>query len=175
MTGPVCNRPDAARAAARRPIGPAEVPHLEALGRRLSELRRAAGLSRAALARAAELSSPTVGRLEAGTRRTRASTLARLAGALAGPDEAPALVAELAALAGPALAPESDFAERVDRRRARRARRAEREAEAEEARQERADAALAAEARRRAAASDRDLLRALAHVQRLLRRHRERW
>lgn len=157
MTAPARNGADAVRAASRRPIAPAEVPHLEALGAHLSERRRAAGLSRAALARAAGLSPPTVGRLEVGTRRTRATALARLARALAGPEEAPALAAELVALAGPALAPESGFAERVERRRERRARRTRRRAEATRSRaDERARAERAAER----TAAVRDLRRA---------------
>ena len=116
----------------RRPIQPAETPYLSALGNRLRELRRDRGLTQAQLAVAADLSRRHVERLEAGTRRTRRSTLSRIAEALGGPS----LENELVTLAGPALAQESDFAERVARRRARRVRkqaqaRAKRERQAE--------------------------------------------
>lgn len=98
----------------RRPMTQAEVPHLEALGRRLCELREAAGLSQARLADSAELSPTHIASLERGTRRTRASTLERLGGVL-GAD-----VEELIGLAGPALAPESPHRDRIERRRRRR-------------------------------------------------------
>lgn len=109
----------------RRPIKAAEIPHLEALGARLRELRRGrAGLSQERLAERAELSAGTIGRIEAGTRRTRFSTLERIAAALTDADpslgESESLAVSLAGLAGPALAPESEYAERVERRRKRR-------------------------------------------------------
>jgi transcriptional regulator with XRE-family HTH domain len=113
----------------RCPIEPMETPYLLALGSRLRELRRDRGLTQAQLANAADLSRRHVERLEAGNRRTRESTLARIAAALGDPS----LENELVALAGPALAAESAFAERVARRRARRARKRERESGRERA------------------------------------------
>lgn len=113
------------RARSRRPVEPVEVPHLEALGRRLREARAATGLTQAAIGSAAELSRNHLSSLERGVRRTRASTLERLASALTEDGEAAAgLYRELVALAGPALAPESDYADRVERRRRRRSRQA---------------------------------------------------
>jgi transcriptional regulator with XRE-family HTH domain len=118
------------RASARRPIGPDEVPFLEALGAELRALREAAHLSRPALAWAAEISPTHLRYLEEGVRRTRRSTLGRVAAVLA--ESAPVaasandLADYLASLAGPALAPESDYAERVHRRRRRRVLKAER-------------------------------------------------
>ncbi len=106
-----------ARATCRRPIAPLEVFPLEALAGRLRELRTAAGLSRMELAESAELAPSTVERIERATRRTRRSTLERIAKVL------DADASQLADLAGPALAPESDYAERVSRRRARRTQR----------------------------------------------------
>jgi transcriptional regulator with XRE-family HTH domain len=100
----------------RRPIQPAETPYLGALGNRLRELRRSRGLTQGQLADAADLSRRHVERLEAGNRRTRRPTLFRIAEALGDPS----LVNELAILGGLALAPESDFGERVALRRARR-------------------------------------------------------
>lgn len=126
---------DTTRAACRRPILAGEIPSLEALGRRLRELRRRTGLSQAALARAAQLNGATISRVEAGTRRTRRSTLERIASALVAelPDlgDADRLTDDLAALAGPALAPESAYADRVARRRKRRHRKREQTAEGE--------------------------------------------
>jgi hypothetical protein len=61
----------------------------------------------------------TIQRIEAGARRTRRSTLDRIAEALGDPQ----LAGVLAELAGPALAPESPYAERIARRRVRRHRR----------------------------------------------------
>jgi transcriptional regulator with XRE-family HTH domain len=113
----------------RRPLEPSETPYLLALGIRLRELRRDSGLTQAQLAEAAELSCRHIERLEAGNRRTRRSTLARIAAALGDP----LLGNQLADLAGPALAPESGFAERIARRRARRARKRARERERETA------------------------------------------
>lgn len=77
-----------------------------------------AGLSQVRLATAAELASSTIERIESGARRTRRSTLERITAAL----ERPKVAAELAAFAGPALAPESEYAERIVRRRERRGR-----------------------------------------------------
>jgi transcriptional regulator with XRE-family HTH domain len=107
------------RAGSRRPIEAAEITHLEALGARLAAGRRSRRLSQSALAADAELSVSTVQRIEAGTRRTRRTTLERIAAALGDPE----LADELPRLAGPALAPESTYAERIARRRQRRHRR----------------------------------------------------
>jgi transcriptional regulator with XRE-family HTH domain len=108
----------AQRAESRRPIDDGEVDRLEALGSRLADLRRSAGLSQARLATRGELAPSTIERLEAGTRRTRRSTLERIARALELPDAA----GELVDLAGPTLAPESAYADRIARRRERRGR-----------------------------------------------------
>jgi transcriptional regulator with XRE-family HTH domain len=99
-----------------------------ALGHLLRASRQAAGLTQAVLAKEAQISERHVRRLERGQRRTRRSTLGRLAYAIVNSEPAvgPAtrLVEELVVAAGSALADESDHADRVDRRRARRARRA---------------------------------------------------
>jgi len=79
------------------------------------------------LARSAELSSWMVGQIELGTRRTRRSTLRRIARAIvnAGPNASTEdeLTEQLVEAAGAALAPESGYRDRVDRRRKRRAKR----------------------------------------------------
>ena len=117
-------RREAARHECRRPIEPWEVPHLECLAAGLRSLRSAVGMSQIALAIAAGLSPTTLYRIEAAVRRTRASTLQRIATALV--EAAPGrwtvegLTADLATLAGMGLAPESGFRGRVERRRARR-------------------------------------------------------
>ena len=101
-----------------------EVEFLEGLGRRLATLRRQAGLTQRALGFRAALSESQIYRIESGARRTRRSTLERVAEALANtcPALGPAseLGQTLAAAAGPALAPESPFRDRVARRRKRR-------------------------------------------------------
>jgi len=91
----------------------------------------AAGLSQDALAWRANLNPSTIYRIEAATRRTRLSTLQRIAEALVGsaPWDAQRVTADLATLAGLGLAPESQYRERVEGRRARRRRRFEREVE----------------------------------------------
>lgn len=112
------------RRGARRPIRTEEAPHLERLGDRLRELRRKAGFRQAELARRAELSPWMLRALERGARRTHRSTLERVAQALASAPQPPAPASDLAddlmALAGQALAPESPYRARVERRRARR-------------------------------------------------------
>jgi transcriptional regulator with XRE-family HTH domain len=117
---------DAERRGCRRPIESDEVPYLVALGCRVRELRGRAELTQAKLADLAGLSVSTVGRIEAGARRTRRSTLGRIVAAVARADpslgEPEPLVDSLAGLGGPALAPESVFADRIARRRERRAR-----------------------------------------------------
>ena len=75
----------------------------------------------------------TIYRIEAAVRRTRLSTLQRIAEALceAAPwmGDAERVTADLATLAGLGLAPESHYRERVERRRARRERRSEEQTE----------------------------------------------
>jgi transcriptional regulator with XRE-family HTH domain len=97
------------RAGSRHPIQLHEIAHLEALGNRLATVRHDRGFTQAGLAQKAELSTSAIGRIESGTRRTRRSTLERIAIALGSPN----LADELARLAGPALAPESPHAERI--------------------------------------------------------------
>lgn len=93
-----------------------------ALGSALRRARSDRKVSQHSLARTSQISERHLQRLERGERLTRASTLARLAQALE-PDEAAAqlLLTEFLSLAGPMLADETPYAERVDRRRARRA------------------------------------------------------
>jgi transcriptional regulator with XRE-family HTH domain len=97
-----------------RPIEWHEVQHLHRMGDQLTALRRTAGLSQRRLADLAGLHRVSVARIEAGQRRTRRSTLARIAMALTAtcPElgSPGALVDELARLAGRALAPESAWA-----------------------------------------------------------------
>lgn len=107
----------ATAATVRLPLQPHEVGPALALGRLIRSRRLATGRTIAALADAAEISPRHWRRLEAGERRTRASTLDRIAAAL-GVDPV-----ELAEAAGPALADESVYADRVAARRARRTRR----------------------------------------------------
>lgn len=104
-----------------RPLADDERVAAVALGHVLRQLRVDAGLSVRALGEAAQLGRRQVQRLEAGQRRTRASTLARLARALTSPPADVALAVWLVRAAGPALAPESVYAVRVDRRREQRA------------------------------------------------------
>ncbi len=97
-----------------------EVAAASQLGQLLSELRRASGLSQRETAVAAQVSPRHLRRLERGERRTRLSTLERLAGALAGPgtlDRGEHLLRVLLQAAGPALAPESEHRQRVENRR----------------------------------------------------------
>lgn len=110
------------RAEARRPITEAEVADLERLGAQVRELRHEAGMTQQQLADAAQLSRSQVRRIEAGTRRTRRSTLGRIAEAVADriDDDADDLADRLESAAGAALAPESAYAERVAERRERR-------------------------------------------------------
>jgi transcriptional regulator with XRE-family HTH domain len=93
----------------------------------LKNLRLAAGLSRLELGILAAVSDVTIFRIEAGVRRTRVSTLERIAYGLC--HAAPTLgdpagvLADLCTVAHLGLAPESEFADRVQRRRQRRERR----------------------------------------------------
>lgn len=113
---------DHERAETRRPITEAEVADLERLGAQVRELRHEAGMTQQQLADAAQLSRSQVRRIEAGTRRTRRSTLERIAEAVADliDDDADDLTDRLESTAGAALAPESAYAERVADRRERR-------------------------------------------------------
>jgi transcriptional regulator with XRE-family HTH domain len=118
------------RAGSRRPIPPDQVAALVALGAELRILRENLGLSRRVLSAGAEVSEGHLARIEWGARRTRASTLRRITAALVaaapelgGADE---LTDWLVEVAGPSLAPESPYAERIAKRRARRHRKADR-------------------------------------------------
>ncbi|GAC1575743.1 MAG: hypothetical protein NVS3B18_09480 [Candidatus Dormibacteria bacterium] len=106
----------------RRPLRTHEQPHLIALGRLLGTVRRASGLTQPQLALYAGLSRVQVARIETASTRTRRSTLVRMASALVvhnpGLGSVDRLVDDLVATAGPALAEESQYAERVARRRA---------------------------------------------------------
>ncbi len=95
------------RAHTWRPILPAEIPYLEALGAGLKSLRKKAGLTQAQLAEAALMSACSVKRIEAGTRRTRTSTLTRIVNALNAESKGVADLAALVATAGPALGREA--------------------------------------------------------------------
>jgi len=118
---------DRRRAACRRPIDPAEIPYLEALGDEIRRLRDRTGIPRRVLAEAAGSSTWLVMSIEHAIRRTRRSTLERLAWTLVDLNpgieggDGSALAERLANLAGPALAPESVFAARMERRRRKRA------------------------------------------------------
>ncbi len=93
------------------------------LGQELRALRHAARLSLRQLEWLCELSAPQLCRIESGARRTRQSTLERIAASLVSvrPDLGPAaeLARWLTSLAGPALAPESAYAEEIAERRRR--------------------------------------------------------
>jgi transcriptional regulator with XRE-family HTH domain len=104
-----------------RPISGEEVPYLVRAGAHLRAVREACGVPRSALAAATGLNAKTIYRIQVGARRTRARTLKVIAAALTdAPDE---FAAELIALAGPALAPESAYVQRVETRRLRQLRR----------------------------------------------------
>ena len=105
------------------PLRESEIQHLEQLGTRLRTARAIAGVSRSGLARATGLNPKTIYRIESGTRRTRARTIRILAAVLS--DDPDALTKELIETAGPALAAESRFIDRVESRRLRRVRRTE--------------------------------------------------
>lgn len=115
------------RAAARRPITDEEVPHLVAWGAELRRLRRASPYTRAEVVAMASISLSYLDELEMGTRRPRRETVESLLVAILDDDdlEEPAWsqhVAAHVAMLGPALAPPSDYAEKVERTRRRRAR-----------------------------------------------------
>ena len=124
---------DAERASCRRPIRAEEVPALEALGSEIRRLRRdEARLSRKELGSLVQLSEGHITRIELGLRRTRESTLRRIVAGLTllrpelgAPEE---VLENLLVLAGPVLASESLYCDRVERRRHRRWKRIRREA-----------------------------------------------
>ncbi len=108
-----------------RPIASEEVLALCDLGEVVHQARTAAELSQGELAKAVTLSKRHLQRIEAGQRRTRLSTLKRLAEFLAcflviGEDD---LLEVLLQAAGRSLAQESEYADNVELRRAQRARR----------------------------------------------------
>lgn len=109
----------------RRPITAEEVPHLEALGQRVTEMRTAVGLTRRSLSRLAPVSYEHLSAIERGKRRTRRSMLQRILAPIVHDDALEMELDELVAIAGPALALEIDeaYAERAQRRRERRDRR----------------------------------------------------
>jgi transcriptional regulator with XRE-family HTH domain len=115
----------------RRPIENHERPHLAELGAALRSLRQHAGLSRAVLADRTGMNQRSISRIEAGERRTRRSTLTRILKALVNEDETLGetdyLLDGLVRRAGPALAAESPYQERIEARRLRREKREERE------------------------------------------------
>jgi transcriptional regulator with XRE-family HTH domain len=119
----------------RRPILVREQPHLKRLGTMLATTRRALGLTQQQVALDAGMHWTHLQRLELGTRRTRRSTLRRLAAVFVVHEPKLGPVDELADMladaAGPSLAEESAYAERVARRRARRLDAAYRQAERE--------------------------------------------
>lgn len=111
----------------RRPLEAHELEPMRRLGRRVSELRMQTGLSHRVIAAGAVLTSRQLERIESAGRRTRRSTLDRILEAmLVGcPDlgDREVLLAELVALAGPALAGESPYAAKSAARRASKAQR----------------------------------------------------
>jgi transcriptional regulator with XRE-family HTH domain len=118
------------QARCRRPIvSEAESERLVAMGAELRRLRQTAGLSLAEVAWAAEVSVQTVWRVETGRRRTRRSTLRRFLDPIV--TEAPklgdldALLEHLCLVGGDAVAEESIYRDRLERRRKRRSRRRE--------------------------------------------------
>lgn len=114
-----------------REIEDFEKTYLRALGSALRSLRRHAGLSQAAVAEHSGVHPRTIGRIEAGQRRTRRSTLRRILIALTNADgslgDIEYLLDGLVRRAGPALAAESPYEDRIEARRRRRERRRERE------------------------------------------------
>ena len=111
------------RLKSRRPIADDEVQLLEELGRAIGQARGSAGLSRRALAESALMHPTSIARIEYGTRRTRSSTLKRIARALAAECDdldADALFKRWVRLGSRAIALESEYADRLDLRRQRR-------------------------------------------------------
>lgn len=102
------------------PLTNDEREHLERLGAELRALRCERGLTQVELARRSKMHHSSIGRHERGQRRVRRTTLERIAAALVDEDLAAETVDGWVALAGPGLAQESDYADRVARRRERR-------------------------------------------------------
>lgn len=108
-----------ARARSRNPLTAAEFPHAEALGRLLRSLRAESGYTAQDVALYSELSRNQLYNIESATRRTRASTLARLGetyGYRLRVDPAQ-LTARLVETAGIAVAAETNYPEHVNSRR----------------------------------------------------------
>jgi transcriptional regulator with XRE-family HTH domain len=103
-----------------QPITDDERPYLLRMGARLEQLRKAADLSRRDVAEAPGMNRQSIYRIERGLRRTWRRTLRVLAEIVS--EDPDATAAELLRLAGPALAPESPWVERIERRRQRRLR-----------------------------------------------------
>jgi transcriptional regulator with XRE-family HTH domain len=113
------------RAGSVNPLTDAEVPYAEALGKYLKALREETGLGTRVIAIRAGIVYETWHRIEEATRHTRHSTLERIANELGealGRDAKP-IYDEMERLAGPCLAPESLYRERVENRRVTRLRR----------------------------------------------------
>lgn len=109
----------------RRPIEDWERPYLNDLGIRLRLYRDEIALPRREVAWLAQLHPSQLYRIETGIRRTCRSTIERIMAVYAqvyrwDDTETAERVERLVALAGPALAPESEHAERVVRRRTKR-------------------------------------------------------
>ena len=104
----------------RRPLQPEEVPDLEAMGADLRRHRLDSGVTQQSLADRVGMNRVSISNIERGQVRTRRSTLTDLANALRASD---GTVDHWCELAGPALAAESEYADRIARRRARRQRR----------------------------------------------------
>ncbi|WP_343049425.1 helix-turn-helix domain-containing protein [Nocardioides perillae] len=102
----------------RRPLDEEERAAARTLGLLLVALRQERGLAQGHVAARAGLAARSLRRLERGERRTRVSTLTRIASAI--DDSDPGLPGLLVQVAGAALAPESLYAARVDHRRRRR-------------------------------------------------------
>lgn len=109
----------------RRPITKDERPHVVAVGRRVRELRQAAGMTQVRLAALATISAGQVSAIERGASRTRRSTLERMLRPLVHEDAIEMELDELVGMAGPVLALEIEeaWAERVRLRSERRERR----------------------------------------------------
>jgi transcriptional regulator with XRE-family HTH domain len=105
------------------PVTIDERSRLVTLGQRLMAARNDAGWTRAQLAAAVGMNRKSVWRMKVGTRRTRVRSLAVIAQVIS--DSPEELVRELIELGGSAIAPESPYVERIERRRLRRVRRIE--------------------------------------------------
>lgn len=118
---------DRRRATARRPITAEEVPYLVAWGAEVRRLRRASPYTHGEVASMASISANYLRELEEATRRPRRETVeSLLCAVLDGADLEEPLwsqhVAAHVAMLGPALAPPSEYAEKIARTRRRRAR-----------------------------------------------------